>query len=86
MDHYRVISVGANGHALALQDARGRCHVATLLASSPSSWPTLVGPAPSRGFQVLRAEDSGHLFRLIFEQVDCDRRELLERLDSIAAD
>jgi hypothetical protein len=86
VDHYRVISVGSNGHALALQDARGRCHVATLLANSPSSWPTLVGPAPSRGFQVLRAEESGHLFRLIFEQVDCDRRELLDRLDSFAAD
>jgi hypothetical protein len=80
MFKYRVFDSQTEGGRVALRDAAGRIHVARALSEPPLVGTVLAGTRPHLGYGLLFSVESGEMFRLLFETIDCGRKESLHAL------
>lgn len=73
MHQYQVFQTSADRSEIVLSDHQGRRHLARPLRDVPEVGKPLRGPRPALGFGVLMDAGNQRAFKLIFEQVDCDR-------------
>ena len=80
MPDFIVLDTSDKTQRAALLDRFGRYHVAQFAESLPQVGTELIGTYPSAGPRVLVAESSGDVYRVNFEEIDCDRQVTYERL------
>jgi hypothetical protein len=73
MHQYQVCHSSADRGEVVLTDHLGRLHRAQLIRDVPEVGLPLRGPHPALGLGVLMDEGNHRAFKLIFEQLDCDR-------------
>lgn len=70
MFKYRVVQGEPGLSRVALQDGKGRYHMARALDCAPAPGAALDGTRPHLGFGVLQCRQSGHRFRVVFEVIN----------------
>ncbi len=73
MHRYEVFQSSADRAEIVLTDHLGRHHRALPIRKAPEIGLPLRGPQPALGLGVLMDADNHQVFKLIFQQLDCDR-------------
>jgi hypothetical protein len=71
---YRVVGSRVPEDCVVLEDGDGRYHLARSLNQPPLAGTALTGAQPHLGFGVLQCEESGRMFRVIFEAINSESR------------
>lgn len=85
MAEFIVVDVNADRGLLALLDRQGRYHVAFATAGMPSVRAEVRGFNPERGFGLLVERQTGQVYRIVFEAVDCSQEKALGLLHETAS-
>lgn len=80
MHNYTVLDT-SDGGTVALRDDLRRYHVAHLHTNAPSSGEHLQGNAPGVGCSLLLSNETGEVYGLTFEEVDCGQERTLALVD-----
>lgn len=72
MNQYKVVASNASSAIVALQEARGQCHIGRALAIVPNEGTVLLGPAPSLGLHPMRLAAEGEPCPVAIALLDCD--------------
>jgi hypothetical protein len=78
--HYQVHDASHDGRAIALRDSAGKFHVARTTSGVPLIGANLHGARAGVGFGILDGGASGHVFRVIFEMINCKAEAISPRL------
>jgi len=84
MAEFIVVDVNAERRLLALLDRSGRYHVAFATAGAPPIHAYVRGFNPECGFGLLVEVQTGHIYRIVFEVVDCSQENALQRVHANA--
>jgi hypothetical protein len=80
MAQYLVLDMNAGQRLVALRDQCSCYHVARVTAELPPIHGQLDGAKPAVGFNLMVAQCSSQVYRMIFELVNCGHGVALERL------
>jgi hypothetical protein len=86
MAEFIVVEVNEERRLIALLDRAGRYHVAFATSGMPPISTYVRGFNPERGFGLLVNVQSGQVYRIVFESVDCRQEKALELLHGRSAE
>jgi hypothetical protein len=71
MHNYEVADATPTGQTVVLRDGADRFHLVRATSVVPQVGLKLCGNPPTLGFHILVGSESGCVFRIIFERIDC---------------